>query len=136
MAELIEINTYPVINVLAKLLQDKTTGKNIIYGTDYYLSYGCSEKAEMSEEALRSFGAVDIQPRVKKAQAQQSERTRSKAEVFTPTWIVKKMNDHCDSVWREGKYANDWKKYVQLRVLDITCGEAPFLVTRYDTTTG
>ena len=136
MAELIEINTYPVINVLAKLLQDKTTGKNIIYGTDYYLSYGCSEKAEMSEEALRSFGAVDIQPRVKKAQAQQSERTRSKAEVFTPTWIVKKMNDHCDSVWREGKYANDWKKYVQLRVLEITCGEAPFLVTRYDTTTG
>lgn len=136
LAELIEINTYPVINVLSKLLQDKTTGKNIIYGTDYYLSYGCSEKAEMTQEAVRSFGAIDIQPRVKKAQADQSERTRSKAEVFTPTWIVKKMNDHCDSVWQESKYADDWQKYVQLRVLEITCGEAPFLVTRYDTTTG
>ena len=136
MAELIEINTYPVSKVLSKLLQDKTTGKNIIYGTDYYLSYGCSEKAEMSEDALKSFGAIDIQPRVKKAQAEQSERTRSKAEVFTPTWIIKKMNDHCDSVWRESKYADDWQKYIQLRVLEITCGEAPFLVTRYDTTTG
>ena len=25
---------------------------------------------------------------------------------------------------------------VSLRILKITCGEAPFLVTRYDTTTG
>lgn len=127
MAELIEINTYPVINVLAKLLQDKTTGKNIIYGTDYYLSYGCSEKAEMSEEALRSFGAVDIQPRVKKAQAQQSERTRSKAEVFTPTWIVKKMNDHCDSVWREGKYADDWKNMFSFVFWRSPVEKHPFL---------
>lgn len=79
---------------------------------------------------------IDIQPRVKKAQSDQTERTRAKAEVFTPTWIVKKMNDHCDSVWRETADANDWQKYVQLRILEITCGEAPFLVTRYDTTTG
>lgn len=136
MKELITINTYPVINVLSKLLQDKTTGNNIIYGTDYYLGYGCSEKAEMTAEAVRNFGAIDIQPRVKKAQAEQSERTRSKAEVFTPTWIVQKMNDYCDGVWLESKYADDWQKYVQLRILEITCGEAPFLANRYDTTTG
>lgn len=30
----------------------------------------------------------------------------------------------------------DMKKYVDSRVLEITCGEAPFLVSRYDTVTG
>lgn len=45
------------------------------------------------------------------------------------------MNDHCDSIWCEGKYADDWQKYVALRILEITCGKTPFLLTRYDTTT-
>lgn len=42
------------------------------------------------------------------------------------------MIDHCDSEVKN----IDWQKYVLLRILKITCGEAPFLVTRYDTTTG
>lgn len=29
-----------------------------------------------------------------------------------------------------------WQDYVNLKVLEITCGEAPFLVRRYDTVTG
>lgn len=59
MAELIEINAYPVKDILPKLLQDKTTGKRFIYATDYYSDYGCGEKTEMSVEALRSFGLID-----------------------------------------------------------------------------
>ena len=46
------------------------------------------------------------------------------------------MNDFCDSIRQEEKQSADWKKFVSLRILEITCGEAPFLVTRYDTTTG
>ncbi len=136
MEELIQINAYPVKNVLPKLLQDKTTGKNIIFATDNYSSYECDDTDQITVNALLGFDSLDIQPRVMKAQAEQSERTRKKAEVFTPTWIVKKMCDHCDSVWAEGKSAADWQKYIDLRILEITCGEAPFLVTRYDTTTG
>lgn len=136
MAELIEINAYPVKNVLRKLLQDKTTGKNIIFATDGYTRYGCYDTDQIIEGALLGFASLDIQPRMMKNRTEQSERTRKKAEVFTPTWIVKKMNDHCDIVWRDGKYADDWQKYISLRILEITCGEAPFLVTRYDTTTG
>ena len=133
MAELIEINAYPVKNVLKKLLQDKTTDKNIIFATDNYLVYCCNDTDQITINALLGFDSVDIQPRVKKARAEQSERTRKKAEVFTPIWIVRKMIDHCDS---EIKNVSDWQKYVSLRILEITCGEAPFLVTRYDTTTG
>ena len=136
MSDLITLNTYPVKNVLRRLLQDKTTGKNIIFATDNYIRYGCEDTDQITENALLGFDSLDIQPRVRKAAAEQSERTRKKAEVFTPTWTVRRMNDHCDSVWREGKHADDWQKYVSLRILEITCGEAPFLVTRYDTTTG
>lgn len=138
MEELIQLKKFPVKDVLAKLLQDKTTGKNIIFATDTYRFYGLgySDTDEITPEALQGFGASEIQPRVLKTSEQQSERTRKKAEVFSPTWIVRKMNDHCDSVWKEENNAEEWQKYVQLRVLEITCGEAPFLATRYDMTTG
>ena len=138
MNELIALHQFPVQDVLSKLLFDKSTGKNIIFATDTYrfLGRGYGEEDQITLEVLRGFGAADIQPRVKKAQAQQSERTRKKAEVFTPTWIVKKMNDECEKDWLSSDANRDWKKIVLLRVLEITCGEAPFLVTRYDTTTG
>ncbi len=137
MDDLISINSFPVREVLNKLLSDKSTGKNIIFATDTYRFYlgECSDKDQMTGDALRGFGAAKIQPRVRKAQEQQSERTRKKAEVFTPTWIVKKMNDECEKDW-QSMLGDDWKKIVLLRVLEITCGEAPFLATRYDTTTG
>ena len=136
--ELIQLKAYPVKDVLAKLLQDKSTGKNIIFATDTYRFYGqgYSDTDEITTEALFGFGAAEIQPRVMKTSQQQSERTRKKAEVFSPTWIVRKMNDHCDSVWQEENNSDEWQKYVLLRVLEITCGEAPFLATRYDMTTG
>lgn len=30
----------------------------------------------------------------------------------------------------------DWKEYINKTCLEVTCGEAPFLTSRYDTTTG
>ena len=36
MEKLIDINEYPVSNVLKYLLRDKTTGKNIIFATNAY----------------------------------------------------------------------------------------------------
>ena len=30
----------------------------------------------------------------------------------------------------------DWKKYVDAQRLEVSCGEAPYLVSRYDTVTG
>lgn len=158
MSDLIVIDKYPVKEALKRLLEDKTTGKNIIFATDMYSDYGYTELNTMTVHAIMGFSSCDIQPRVRKAQAEQNLRTRKKAEVFTPTWICNMMNNHCDSEWfgrkdvfnrtdnenhwystceriifPEGK---TWQQYVDSRRLEITCGEAPYLVSRYDTTTG
>ena len=53
----------------------------------------------MTEEILKGFTQYEIQPRVLKNKEQQQERTRAKAEVFTPSWICNKMNNHCDEEW-------------------------------------
>lgn len=45
------------------------------------------------------------------------------------TWTVNE-----EKIIFDGKQT--WKKYVDSRRLEITCGEAPYLVSRYDTTTG
>lgn len=158
MEKLIDINSYPVSVVLKALLKDKTTGKNIIFATSAYTENGrtINEKEQITVEILKGFGADIIQPRVSKSLEKQAERTRNKAEVFTPSWICNKMNNHCDTEWfgREKvfniengqtwepiiepvKFANkkDWQKYVDSKRLEITCGEAPYLVSRYDTTT-
>ena len=75
MTELIEINAYPVKNVLSRLLLDKTTGKNIIFATDDYARYGCYDTDQITENALLGFDSLDIQPRVMKDRTEQSERT-------------------------------------------------------------
>ncbi len=64
-----------------------------------------------------------ICPRVLKTKARQTDRSKDMAEVFTPSWVVKKMVDYLDVD-------------VNTRALELTCGEAPFLVSRYDATTG
>lgn len=83
------------------------------------------------------------------------------AEVFTPSWVCNKQNNLVDEAWfgrkdvfnveidfdnghiwetnkekivfPEGK---TWKDYVRDTRLEITCGEAPYLVSRYDTVSG
>lgn len=158
MQKLIDINSYPVSVVLKALLKDKTTKKNIIFATSIYTENGriINEKEQITEGILKGIGSRIIQPRVSKTLEKQEERTRSKAEVFTPSWICNKMNNHCDTEWfgRENVFNiednhtweptvdpiifdnnKDWKKYVDSKRLEITCGEAPYLVSRYDTTT-
>jgi len=157
--ELIKLDSYPVRRLLYKLLQDKTTHKNILFASDSYESYGNEYKnsSQMTENVLLGFASCNIQPRVYKAAVIQTERTRKRAEVFTPAWIVNLMNNHCDSEWfgrknvfncPEGKtwrvtsnkisfpLQKDWKSYIDSKRLEITCGEAPYIVSRYDTSTG
>ena len=158
MKTLIDINNYPVSVVLKTLVKDKTTGQNIILATTARTRRGriLGKTKQITEELLQSIGADLIQPRVAKSLEKQAERTREKAEVFTPSWICNKMNNHCDAEWfgRENVFntedgqswrptskpikfesENDWQKYVDSKRLEITCGEAPYIVSRYDTTT-
>ena len=159
MDKIIDLNAYPVRNLLKLLLKDKTTKQNIIFATSAYSTDGnpIKETDQMTETILRGFNSCEIQPRVLKSQEQQQERTRAKAEVFTPSWICNKMNNHCDEEWfgRSGifnielengwkvtnspvpfEHEGDWMKYIDSKRLEITCGEAPYIVSRYDAATG
>ena len=159
MEELIKLDAYPIRGLVGRLLQDKTTRKNILFASDSYAGYGAGyrDDSQMTEGVLLGFDSCDIQPRVYKAASEQTERTRKRAEVFTPAWIVNQMNNHCDAEWfgrtdvfnhQEGQEwtvstepvtfpeGKDWKQYVDSRRLEITCGEAPYIVSRYDTATG
>ncbi|NLO70033.1 MAG: restriction endonuclease subunit M [Porphyromonadaceae bacterium] len=113
------------------LLQDKTTKKNILWATDSYQEMGKSFAPGMPitvESVTGEYGTL-IQPRAVKSKEEQLIRTRDKAEVFTPLSIVKQMNDACDT---KSVTKNNWQEYVSLLKLEITCGEAPFIVSRYD----
>lgn len=159
MNRLIDLESYPVRPVLERLLRDKTTKQNIIFATDAYRENGddFTETAQITVEKLLGFDKIIIQPRVEKAAEEQLARTRKKAEVFTPSWIVNRMNNHCDEEWfgrpdvfnaedGTGWVTNrqpiafagkaTWKAYVDSKRLEITCGEAPYVVSRYDATTG
>lgn len=152
--KLIDFTSPHVKSVLRTLLKDRTTGGNIIFATDAYENM--SFTTEITESMLYK-NEVDIRPRVLKSMEEQAMRTRKKAEVFTPSWICNKMNNHCDTEWfgRENVFSiemehewtttkenisfpeeKSWKDYVDSKRLEITCGEAPYLVSRYDAATG
>lgn len=158
MNRLIDLDAYPVRTTLKILLQDKTTKQNIIWATDAYqdaISVKDTDQVEMSH--LVGLDPILLQPRISKALEEQQERTRKKAEVFTPVWICNQMNNHLDVEWfgredvfnkedaptwqtREEKIifpeGKTWMQYIDSRRLEITCGEAPYLVSRYDASTG
>lgn len=159
MEKLIDFNSFPVNACLDLLLLDRTTGGNVILATDAYSECGghAGEKSPVSRDMLIGARALPIQSRVAKSQSQKVDRTRKKAEVFTPSWICGKMNNFCDEDWFDGRGTfcagsvedgkagpcswqfaekDGWQKYVDSRRLEITCGEAPFLVSRYDASTG
>jgi len=118
-------------SLLDILLQDKTTGNNILWATDSYEQNGkkYAPLASITSDLVTGKNGKLIQPRAAKSKEEQLLRTRDKAEVFTPLSIVKQMNDACDT---KRVTKNNWQEYVSLLKLEITCGEAPFIVSRYD----
>ncbi len=140
------------IDMLDSLLKDQTNKHNIIWASDTYLDKGeqFASDQEIKPELLTGMDSIAIQPRAIKAQATQDERTRQHAEVFTPLWICRLMNNETDTGWFYQKNPHPfdspepivfrkekkWQRYVDARRMEITCGEAPYLVSRYDVTSG
>jgi len=141
------------LGLLDLILEDKTTKRNIMWATDAYAERGelFERNAEITPGLVTGDNAGLIKTRARKAFEQQSERTKKRAEVFTPLWVVRKMNDYADETWfnrRDGINKLDknghiaftskhrWQYYVENRRMELTCGEAPFLVTRYDAESG
>lgn len=150
-------------DLLDILLSDRTTGKNIFWATDDYSSKGLGYgyKDEITREKITGDNECLIMPRVLKRKEVRQSRVRERAEVFTPSWICNVQNNRVDAAWfgRDNVFNEEaaqsgvhkwitstdkvafpkgktWKSYIKTTVLEITCGEAPYLVSRYDTTTG
>lgn len=154
--------TYP--EAFRKLLRDHTTGRNIIWATDSYLDrgpgYGFHD--EITPERVIGPNGQLIRPRALKDRDEQLRRVKQKAEVFTPAWICNAQNNLIDEVWfgrpdafnreltlpdgshswvpTQGKVefpeGKSWRDYVRDTRLEITCGEAPYLVSRHDAVSG
>lgn len=101
MEKLIDFDSYPVRTTLQILLQDKTTKNNIIWATDTYTErgHGFQDKNHIDIMAIKGLDSIDLQSRTEKAMEEQQERTRKKAEVFTPVWLCNKMNNYADEQW-------------------------------------
>lgn len=148
-------------DILQILLVDRTTNRNIIWGTDDYEILGKEYNSHypILFELITGKNSGVIQPRILKTKENQGNRTKGKAEVFTPSWVCNAQNNLVDNAWFESenvfneeiekawktttgkinfpdKKDRTWKKYVDEKRLEITCGEAPYLVSRYDTVSG
>lgn len=150
--------------LLPILLKDHSSKKNIIWATDNYafMGDGYGEADEITVSQITGKNGDIIKPRVDKNKTEQLSRVRDKAEVFTPSWICNAQNNLIDDAWfgrnnvfnkeltsEDGKRSwisvtdtiifpedKSWKDYVRENRLEISCGEAPYLVSRYDATTG
>lgn len=135
------------------LLGDKTTQQNIFWGTDKK-----KKDAIKLDEIFNNNDSI-IKPRIFKSKAEQQYRIKKKGEVFTPTWVCNLQNNAADKDFfgSDGTFntvapdckswlhntnkvqfpdGKTWQDYIKQTCLEITCGEAPYLVSPYDTTTG
>ena len=147
--------------IIETLLIDRTTNRNIIWATDDYEMLGNEYYSHypILFELITGKNSKVIQPRILKTKENQGNRTKTKAEVFTPSWICNAQNNLVDNAWfgktgvfnvEKGKLWNvtankidfsenkkkTWQKYVDEKRLEVTCGEAAYLVSRYDTVSG
>lgn len=120
--------------ILELLLTDRTTAQNIIWANDDYKKYGQEYDAlkQIKPELITKNMGHIIMSRSLKTRQLQKERTKSKAEVFTPLLVVKMQNDEIDKNYKK----DDLEIYIKRKWLEITCGEAPYMTTRYDMQTG
>lgn len=118
----------------------KTYVHKIRWATDSYIDQYHGDKrhhnpysptSEIQRELITGKHNMLIQPRAAKSREEQIKRTKDKAEVFTPLDVVKQMNGN---VARNLNLPPDhnWRDFVSARWLEITCGEGPFIASRYN----
>lgn len=156
------IDQYP--EVLDILLYDCTTKNNILWATrNYeYLGENYTFSSQILIEAITGKNGQVIMPRILKDKILQQSRAKEMAEVFTPSWICNTQNNLIDNVWfgKDSVFNHEiirsdgtrswglntskidfsngksWQDYVRDTRFEFACGEAPYISSRYDTTTG
>lgn len=135
---------------------------HILWATDDYRKRGEGyyPTDEMHPRYITRRNNRVVRPRAVKSKEEQLRRIKQKAEVFTPSWVCNAQNNLIDEAWfgrknvfnKENKdhtwttnpkpirfsktKGRTWLDYVTERRLELCCGEGPYIVSRYDTTTG
>ena len=146
-------------SLVAILLADRSSGAFIRWACNAYTTHG---EYYAADQEIYPHQVHLIQERTRKTQEEQRDRTKKSAEVFTPAWLCNAMINARDAVyfgreevfnrmeapsWTPTRKTIDfpttasgrrlaWERYIDARCLEITCGEAPFLVSRYDAADG
>ena len=137
----------------------------IMFTTDSCSAYSKSFTDRITPEFLAENPTFAI-PRIYKSLEERKLRTQKKAEVFTPAWIVNKqcniiddswfsenLNDenhkqpfnteNNDNTWTTTKEKINFSQYnkspidyIKSTRLEITCGESPYQVSRYNAVDG
>lgn len=156
------LKKYP--EVMGILLKDQTTGKNIFWATDNYQNLGKEYKyfSPIKINLITKENNKIITPRILKTKDTQNNRIKNMAEVFTPAWVCNAQNNKIDEAWFQKKVIfnkelpdfinglkwktnykkiifpknKTWMDYIKDKRIEITCGEAPYITSRYDATTG
>lgn len=133
--------------------------RNIIWATHDYENKGEGYGFNDQITPMNITGeGVTIRPRALKNKSERISRSKNMAEVFTPAWVCNKQNNLVDNQWfgKKGVFNTEnadgtwtvntckitfpkgrtWQEYVTEQRIEISCGEAPYLVSRYDATTG
>ena len=133
-----------------------TTTKNILFMSGSYVEQFGEEFSRTSEITPEKVLQADLKIHAEKPSNELRRRRKSNAEVFTPAWLVNQMVNACDESWfgrknvfnvelgkgwRENSgdidfAGRNWQEYVKLTFLEITCGEAPFIASRYPSVGG
>ena len=155
-----------ILNCLLKdhTTSTDTEQHNIFWATSDYEDLGeaYKYKSQISPHLITGKYGKIIRPRILKDLSCQTARSRDMAEVFTPSWVCNSQNNLIDEAWfgRKGVFNEEvtdgkgnhnwitnrnkiifperkcWKKYIAETCMEITCGEAPYITSRYDTTSG
>lgn len=139
------------------------SNQNIFWATTDYsdLGKGYQYHDAIEHKQITGKHSQVIRPRILKEQSTQSHRSRDMAEVFTAAWICNEQINLIDEQWfgrpcvfntpftnrTEGHgwvrtdeitfpAGKTWQDYVKDVRLEMACGEAPYLVSRYDAATG
>ena len=152
------------ILLMDRTLSSENCQVNIFWATSNYADLGAGYQYgdQITLEAITGKNGNIIKPRAVKSREMQQQRSREMAEVFTPSWICNKQNNLIDNAWfgRENVFNIEvdnpdgshswipseekivfpedktWHDYINEKRLEITCGEAPYLVSRYDSVSG
>lgn len=125
-----DILTLYSMGLLEPMLKDWSTERHIVWAADTYSYLGPAygPDKEITPELLSAHSCI-ITARARKGIEERSIRAKRHGEVSTPLRLCGWMCTHASQMLQDDM--EGWQEYVDARVLEPACGEAPFLACRY-----